>query len=107
MSLTERMMEDNRILLALNDISKTLEKDEVKMLLKLLEEYKGRELDLLIDLTNYTYREKPVDVRTFIEDPYYLGLKGEIYPVIVDDLCELFSGKYDEAVLTGGIGLVI
>lgn len=45
-----------------------------------------------------------VDVVTFLEDPFYLGLKGEIYPEIMNNMIEVNSGKYDEAVFTGAIG---
>ncbi|MGA7622106.1 MAG: hypothetical protein WB630_04230 [Candidatus Acidiferrales bacterium] len=49
---------------------------------------------------------KPVDVRTFCEDPYYLGsiLHDGLYPKLLDDLIELFDGSYMEVLLTGAIG---
>ena len=46
----------------------------------------------------------PVDIQQFLEDRFYLGLKGEVYPIIMDHAIEINSGKYDEAVLTGAIG---
>lgn len=50
------------------------------------------------------WRWKPVDVRTFICDPYYLNKKEEIYPKVLEELVEINSGKYVEVVFTGGIG---
>ncbi len=45
-----------------------------------------------------------VGVREFVESPHYLDAKDILYPAIMDSLVELNSGKYSEAVLTGGIG---
>lgn len=61
---------------------------------------------LLKDFHKVLYLTTPVDMWTFINDPYYLNLKGQVYHKIEDDLCELFSpdNNYQEAVLTGGIG---
>ena len=46
----------------------------------------------------------PVDVRTFVESPDFLNRRGALYPAVMEELRELNSGKYDEAVLTGAIG---
>jgi hypothetical protein len=56
----------------------------------------------MADMT--VYKHTPVDIRTFIEDPYFLDKKGTVYPKIMEELEELASGKYIEAVFTGGIG---
>lgn len=50
------------------------------------------------------WKWEPVDVETFVCDPYYLGKKEEIYPKVLDELVEINSGKYVEVVFTGGIG---
>jgi hypothetical protein len=50
------------------------------------------------------YKITPVDIRTFIEDEYYLNKKGNVFPVLLDELVELNSGCYEEAIFTGGIG---
>lgn len=55
-------------------------------------------------LEAHKYKEKPVDVVTFIESPDYLNQKGVLYPKVLVEVIELNSGKYVEAVLTGGIG---
>jgi hypothetical protein len=50
------------------------------------------------------YKLIPVSPETFILDPYYLGLKDQVYPVVLKSFCELNSGDYTESVLTGSIG---
>lgn len=61
----------------------------------------------LIDvLSKAEYKEAPVDIETFIKDPYYLGTTCDnIYPKYMDNLKDLFSGGYHEVVLTGAIGI--
>lgn len=61
-------------------------------------------LKLLQQLATYDYKWRPVDMETFLLHPDYLGLKGQIFPKLVDDLVEMFEGGYHEAVLTGAIG---
>lgn len=51
-----------------------------------------------------TYKSPPVDIKTFICDPYYLNKEAEIYPGVLEAAIELNNGSYVEAVLTGGIG---
>ncbi len=46
----------------------------------------------------------PVDVQTFVESPDFLDCRGTLYPAVMDQLRELNSGEYVEAVLTGAIG---
>ena len=52
------------------------------------------------------YLWPPVSVQQFVEDKQYLGniLRGNIYPKILNDLIELFSGRYSEVLLMGAIG---
>jgi hypothetical protein len=66
----------------------------------------GEYVGVLEELYDPDYRQRPVDIRTFIRDPQYLGhgVGDAIYSRIVDDLEELFAGSYTEVVLTGGIG---
>ena len=46
----------------------------------------------------------PVDVQTFVESPDFLNCRSKLYPAVMDQLRDLNSGRYDEAVLTGAIG---
>lgn len=67
---------------------------------------RSSEGELVAEVHASAYLRTPVEVQTFIEDPYYLGriLRGNIYPQIMDDLIELFGGSYSEVLLGGGIG---
>lgn len=53
------------------------------------------------------YKYPPVDIRTFIEDPYYLGKTcggGATYEGLIASMEELFANGYRVAVFTGSIG---
>lgn len=52
------------------------------------------------------YRKVPVSFRDFVTNPFYLGRAEEVYPVVLEELCELnrLDAPYSEAVFTGGIG---
>jgi hypothetical protein len=50
------------------------------------------------------YNHKPVDIETFLCDPYFMNSKKHIYPEVLKELIEINSGKYVEVVCTGGIG---
>lgn len=61
----------------------------------------------LLDVVEHLeWKEKPVDLRTFVYDEYYLGKTcDELYKVHFQDLQELFdNGGYIEAIWTGAIG---
>ena len=47
----------------------------------------------------------PIPISQWVNDKYYLGETAEtLFPCLKDDMVELFSGSYYEAVLTGSIG---
>jgi len=60
----------------------------------------------IIDVLNDAeFKTNPVDIETFVMDPYYLGKTCDVlYPKLKEDMRELFNGNYGEAVLTGSIG---
>lgn len=67
---------------------------------------KIKELCLLVEAGDWKYKHSPVSMKVFLENPFYLGWNREnIYPKVKEALIELNSGKYYEAVLTGGIGV--
>jgi hypothetical protein len=51
------------------------------------------------------YRELPVDFRTFCESDDLLKKRGVLWPEVIRCGAEINSGRYVEAVLTGGIGV--
>lgn len=50
------------------------------------------------------YHRLPVDIETFIRSDRFLASGESIYPAVMDELREINSGQYVEAVLTGAIG---
>jgi hypothetical protein len=51
------------------------------------------------------YSSAPVDMDTFLDDPYYCGsISSDLFPEVRKDLIEVFSGCYNEALIGGSIG---
>jgi hypothetical protein len=87
-------------------IRENLTPDE-KELAKILgdEELENQEL-IREGLFGHVYHTIPVPMEQFLEDPYFLGEScSTLYPVLKEDLVELFERPYREAVFTGGIGV--
>ncbi len=94
----------------------SLSESEKKFLVKMLREAGDAEFDretgvsdgdlcLWNALNAVEYKTRPVDMETFLYDDYYLGEIGRtLYPCWAEDLKELFSGNYYEAVIGGAIG---
>jgi intein/homing endonuclease len=62
--------------------------------------------NLLAALSAAEYKTQPVDMRTFIKDTNFLGNTCDsLYPKFLDDLVDLFSGGYNECIITGAIGI--
>ena len=60
---------------------------------------------LLDSFARVEWERQPVDVEQFIKDEYYLGKTCDnLYPKLLEDMKELFSGGYHECVLSGSIG---
>lgn len=95
---------NNQILSKLDELTKGFSREDIEMLMEILRKNEGNEIDVLQNLMGYTYNSIPVGVRQFVEDPAFLGLEGQVFPRLLDDLEELFEGDYTEAVLTGSIG---
>jgi len=60
--------------------------------------------DFAWSLENPEFQHRIVNVRTFIDSPDYLNASKECWSSVKDDLEELFSGDYTEAVFCEGIG---
>lgn len=51
------------------------------------------------------FKYKPVDLETFVYDPYFLGETcSSLYPALFQDLQNIFTQGYNEVILTGSIG---
>jgi hypothetical protein len=58
------------------------------------------------DLSKITTRtHEPVDVDTFIDDPYFLNLRGHVYPELRKAVKEIIEGGFVEALFMGSIGI--
>jgi len=57
-------------------------------------------------LIDTDFIERPVDIETFLRDPYYLGIIDQIFPKIVDGLLEVFdpSSQIFLVILGGSVG---
>ena len=92
---------------ALRKEMESLSPEERETLQKILAEFDqpAEQKPILQYLTESEYKTPPVDMRTFIQDPYFLGNTCDnLYPKLLDDLVELFEGGYHEVVYTGSIG---
>jgi hypothetical protein len=60
----------------------------------------------LVDaLGSADWKTTPVDIETFVKDPYFLGEScSGMYPKLLNKMIELFGGEYYEAFLCGAIG---
>lgn len=87
---------------------KPAERATLELVLKELQNAQSTDSKHLLDvLSQAEYKTPPVDIETFVKDPYYLGHTCDnIYPKLLEDLKEMFEGgtSYVEAILTGSIG---
>jgi len=73
-----------------------------KFLRQALEEAAEGDLEKLRAAQNY--KRFPVPVEEFLLSDVYMDAKKFLYPAVVDELIEVNSGKYVEALFVGGIG---
>lgn len=80
------------------------EREAVQQILQGMSSPDG-DLALLQTIGLLEWQRTPVDMKTFVTDPYYLGNTCDnLYPAWLEDLTDLFSGGYREAIFTGAIG---
>ena len=92
----------HQILLTASDL---MDREELEVLRRVLDQTGPEELiRLLGEWYGSLYVRTPVPVREWVESPQYMDLKGQLFPKLMDDFEELFSGEYDEAILHGSIG---
>ncbi len=92
-----------------------LSPDELVMLESALQDIDQQNDDdesVLSTLLDIEYKERPVGISTFLDDPYFLGKfkyntaqQTGLFPKLREDLIELFEGQYCEATLSGSIAL--
>lgn len=96
---------EDRLAFDLSTLS-TDEKDVLRIMLAEMEDDQLPPGAKIIDAMGAAeYKREPVDMRTFVHDEYYLGNTCDtLYPVLLDDLTDLFEGGYHESIWTGSIG---
>ena len=101
---SERTPEEEHDLL-LADI-KRLPAEEQHALLDMYEQLQKDEAEESTkSILHAEYTTAPVDIKTFLSEPYFLGETGrQLWPRLADDLVDLFEGNYTEAVLAGALG---
>ena len=51
------------------------------------------------------FKHTPVDIETFLTDPYFLGgVTKDSWPKPIDSVIEIIEGKFNEVILTGSTG---
>lgn len=97
--------EEEEIALVMAELE-TLSPEERQLLEATLKGLHRGDSSIATALSRQRWKWTPVDMDTFLDDPYYLGESSKtLYPKIRADLKEaLTSGRYREMVLTGGIG---
>jgi hypothetical protein len=101
--------EENLLLKELKSLSPE-ERETLEVLLQELKDdpptpEEGQSSRLLEYMGQAEYKRTPVDMKTFVTDPNFLGHTCDnIYPKLLDDLVELFEGGYHECIWTGSIG---
>jgi len=52
------------------------------------------------------YKTPPVTMDQFLSDSYFLGsICKTLFPKVKEELCEIFSGQYNRAIIGGALGL--
>jgi hypothetical protein len=91
---------------SISSLMNTLSSEEQELLLTMVDEAKKGDAYLYNLFSSTEYKRPIVDIKTWLEDPYYFGgcVEG-LFPKWKDDLIRLFSGDYWLVILTGGIGI--
>lgn len=90
--------------LLLQDIG-NLSAEEQRALLEIFEQMQAGNTRDHQRAVQVDFARRPVDIHTFLSDPYFFGHVGaSMYDELKDSLVELFNGRYAEGLLGGSIG---
>lgn len=81
-----------------------LSEEEREVLDIILNEMKKGKVGLLELMSELEYDEPMVDTETWLKEPYYFQKCHNLWPKLIDDMIELFSGDYHEVILSGSLG---
>lgn len=97
--------EDEQWDLLREDIERLPETERVALMELWEQIQKSEDEEPYNEVAEADYEVAPVGVEEFLREPYFLGeTAGAMWPALRDDMSELFSGGYHEAVLGGSIG---
>ncbi len=85
----------------------SLSPEEKEVFKLIIQGIKNNDTSILDFIKNIEYERQPVDMKTFLEDDYYLGVIGkQLYPKLKEDLIEIFSPdkSYNDIIFSGSIG---
>jgi len=83
----------------------SLSDDERHVAIALISQLRSGDSSAFDSIWSMDFEREPVDPRTFLTDEYYIGATGSnMWPKLMDDFEELFSGGYSECCLGGSIG---
>lgn len=84
----------------------SMSEDERALVLQIMSDLQVTGKSPLLDtIGKAVYKRQPVSMETFLTDDYYLGKVGRgLFPPLKNDLIEIFSGRYTEAMIGGSIG---
>lgn len=89
----------------LRDLFETMSPEEQEWALAALESRDRGDDSIMRSIVAPDYKWEPPSIRQFFEDDYYAGKKGRtVYPLIRDEVEEIFIKDQSEVILTGSIG---
>lgn len=80
--------------------------DERQIVLDIIQDFKqGDRSTLLESMSHYNYRTRPVSIEEFLESSDYAGSIGRtLYPEVKKEIIDIFSARYQEAIIGGSLG---
>jgi hypothetical protein len=80
--------------------------DERQIVLDIIQDLKmSNKSTLLESLSYYNYKFRPVSIQEFLDSPAYAGSIGKtLYPEVKREIIEIFSSRYQEAIIGGSLG---
>ena len=74
--------------------------------LQILSEYSDYgNSDTFAHIKNEDYLREPVNIKEFLENPYYTGgIGSSVFPKLKEELIDIFEKDYAEVILSGSIG---
>ena len=96
---------DEELAIFERDVGALTDREKEALMAILAEADREGTMDLYTAVNEAEYETIPVGVEEFLRSDYFMGDTGKnLYPILMDEMVELFDGGYSEAILTGSIG---